>query len=58
MVSEERLQRALPANTAGQQEIKPDQAGIVGLDGQAERQAQDAGGHKAVLKKAPDGHDA
>ena len=52
------LQRSLPINPARQQEVKPNQTCVMRLDCQADRQTQDARGHKPVLKEAPDGHNA
>jgi hypothetical protein len=56
--NEEGLQRAFPIDPARQQKIKPDQARVMGLDCEADRQAQDAGRHKPFFEETPDGHDA
>ena len=48
----------LSADPARQQEIEPDQTRVMGFDGQAGRQAQNANRHKALPQKAPDGHRA
>jgi hypothetical protein len=54
--NEESLQRAFPADPASQQEIKPDQPCIMGLDSETSRQTQNADQPEPLLKKAPDSH--
>src|ERR1035438_9343582 len=52
------LKRALAINPARQEEIEPDQTGVMGLDGKAGREAEDADRHKPLLKETPDGYQA
>jgi len=56
--NKEGLQCAFPIDPARQQEIEPDQACVMGLDGHADRKAEDTGPNEPILKEAPDGHDA
>jgi len=52
------LQCAFAENSRRQQKIEPDQARIMRLERQADREARDANRHKPLAKKAPDGHHA
>jgi hypothetical protein len=56
--NEERLQRAFPIDSARQQKIEPNQARVMGLDCEADRQAKDTGRYKSIPHERPGSHNA
>jgi len=55
---EEGLKSALAMDATGEEEVEPDEAGVLGLGDEAEGEEEDAEWDEAVLEEAPDSDNA